>query len=171
MRRAYVFGGWKDIPPEHPFPVGHRLRRRLLSVLGGLVVVGLLATPVVSATPGQSFWEPVEGTAFNQCTGESFDNTGRVHFVETESGPFHFNNHLEGIGVSSGTHYVINTEDNEFAHVAADGSTTIGQVLSLRVVSKGDLPDSWLTIRIHLVVAADGSVSGKNDFSFGCHGS
>jgi hypothetical protein len=147
------------------------MRRSLFSALGVLVVVGLLAAPVVSAAPGQSFWMTVGGTAPNPCTGEDFVNSGRLHVVETESGPFHFNNHLEGIGVSSGTHYVINTQNNEYAHVAADGSTTIDQVLNLRVVSKGNLPNSWLTVRIHLVIAADGTVSGTSDFSFGCHGS
>jgi hypothetical protein len=147
------------------------MRRRLFGILGTLVVVGLLATPVASAASGQSSWEPVTGRAFDQCTGEYFDNSGKVHFVETDTGRFHFNNHLEGIGESTGTRYVINTEDNEFSHVAADGSSTIDQVLNLHVVSKGNLPDSWLTIRVHLVVASDGSVSGTNDFSFGCHGS
>jgi hypothetical protein len=147
------------------------MRRSLFSALGILVVVGLLTAPVVSAAPGQSFWVTVEGTAANPCTGEDFVNSGRLHVVETESGLFHFNNHLEGIGVSSGTHYVINTENNEDTHVAADGSSTIKQVLNLRVVSKGNLPNSWLTIRTHLVIDADGSVSGTSDLSFGCHSS
>ena len=148
------------------------MRRRLSSMLATLAVVGLLATPVASAAPGQSSWEIVGGTAPNQCTGENFVNSGMVHFVETDTGLFHFNNHLEGVGESSGTRYVINTQDNEFLHAAADGSYTMDQVLNLRIVSKGNLPNSWLTVRIHLVFDSDGNViSGTSDFSFGCHGS
>jgi hypothetical protein len=148
------------------------MRRRLSIILGTLAVVGLLATPVASAAPGQSSWEIVEGTAPNQCTGELFDNSGMVHFVETDTGHFHFNNHLEGIGETSGTRYVIDTQDNQFLHANPDGTFTIDQVLNLRIVSLGNLPDSWLTIHVHLVVDSDGNVvSGSSDFSFGCHGS
>src|SRR4051812_26800562 len=147
------------------------MRRRLSIILGPLAVVGLLTTPVASAAPGQSSWEDFEATAHNACTGEDFVNSGRVHFVETVAGPFHFNNHYEGIGVTSGTRYVANTQDNEFAHANPDGTFTIDQVLNVRVVSLGNLPDSWLTVQVHLVVDSDGNViSGSSDVSFGCHG-
>ncbi len=148
------------------------MRRRLSSMLGTLAVVGLLTTPVASAAPGQSSWEIVGGTAPNPCTGENFVNSGMVHFVETDTGPVHFNNHLEGIGESSGTRYVIDTVDNQFFHALPDGTFMVDDVLNLRIVSKGNLPNSWLTVRIHLVVDSDGNmISGTSDFSFGCHGS
>ena len=108
--------------------------------------------------PARARGTAAPGRAFDQCTGEYFDNIFNAHFVETDSGHFHFNDHLEGIGESSGSRYVGNNVDNEFFHAPADGTFMIDQVLNLRVVSKGNLPNSWLTIRIHLVVASDGNV-------------
>src|SRR5215471_14195000 len=67
------------------------LRRRLAMMVGALAVAGLIGTPVASAAPGQTGWDFVEGRLFNGCTGEYWDDRGRVHFVETDSGPFHFN--------------------------------------------------------------------------------
>ena len=147
------------------------MRRRLSIILGTLAVVGLLATPVASAAPGQSSWDIGGGRALDQCTGEYFDNSVNAHFVETDSGPSHFNNHLEGIGETSGSRYVSDTVDNGFLHALPDGTFMVDQVLNLRIVSLGNLPNSWLTIRIHLVVDSDGNViSGTSDFSFGCRG-
>ena len=148
------------------------MRRRLSFILGTLAVVGLLATPVASAAPGQSFWESGTGRVLDQCTGEYFDNTFNAHFVETDSGPTHFNVHVEGIGETSGSRYVGENLDNETFHALPDGTFMIDQVLMVRVVSQGNLPNSWFTIHVHLVVDSDGNViSGTSDFSFGCHGS
>ena len=148
------------------------MRRRLSIILGTLAVVGLLAPGVASAAPGQSSWDSGTGRAFDQCTGEYFDNDFNAHFVETDSGRFHFNAHVEGIGETSGSRYVGENVDNEFFHALPDGTFMIDQVLNVRVVSQGNLPNSWLTVRIHLVVDSDGNViSGTSDFSFGCHGS
>jgi hypothetical protein len=148
------------------------MRRRLFSFLGALAVVGLLATPVASAAPGQSSWELVGGTIFDNCTGENWNDSGSIHFIETATGPFHFNLHIEGIGLSSGSRYVNETVDNEFFHALPDGTFMIDQVQIVRVESQGNLPNSWVTIHVHLVVDSDGNViSGTNDFSFGCHGS
>ncbi len=131
-----------------------------------------LAPGVASAAPGQSSWDSGTGRAFDQCTGEFFDNVFNTHFVETDSGRFHFNAHVEGIGETSGSRYVGENVDSEFFHALPDGTFMIDQVLNVRVVSKGNLPNSWLTVRIHLVVDSDGIViSGTSDFSFGCHGS
>jgi hypothetical protein len=148
------------------------MRRRLSIILGTLVIVGLLAPGVATAAPGQSSWDSGTGKAFDQCTGEYFDNDFNAHFVETDSGPSHFNVHVEGIGETSGSRYVGENMDNEFFHARPDGTFLIDQVLKVRVVSHGNLPNSWLTVRTHLVVDSDGNViSGTSDFSFGCHGS
>jgi len=148
------------------------MRRRLSIIFGALAIVGLLTTPVASAAPGQSSWDSDVGQVFNQCTGEVFDNSFTAHQVETESGPFHFNVHVVGIGETSGSRYVGENVDNEFLHARPDGTFTVDQVLNVRVVSKGNLPNSWLTVRIHLVVDAEGNViSGTSDVAFGCRGS
>ena len=147
------------------------MRRRMSIIFGTLAVVGLLATPVASAAPGQSFWESGTGVVLDECTGENFDNTFNAHFVETDSGPFHFNTHVEGIGETSGSRYVGNNVDNEFFHALPDDTFGIDQVLNVRVVSQGNLPNSWLTVRIHLVVDSDGTViSGTEEVAFGCRG-
>jgi len=147
------------------------MRRRLSIIVGTLAVAALLAPGVASAAPGQSSWESGTGRVFDECTGEYFDNVFRTHVVETDSGPFHFNVHVEGIGETSGSRYVGENVDNEFFHALPDGTFMVDQVLKVRVVSQGNLPNSWLRIRIHLVVDSDGNViSGTSDFSFGCHG-
>ena len=147
------------------------MRPRLSIIIGTLAVVGLLAPGVASAAAGQSSWDSGTGVALDQCTGEYFDNVFNAHFVETDSGPIHFNVHVEGIGETSGSHYVGNNVDNEFFHALPDGTFRIDQVLNVRVVSQGNLPNSWVTIRINLVVDSDGNViSGTSDISFGCHG-
>jgi hypothetical protein len=147
------------------------MRRRMSIILGTLAVVGLLATPVASAAPGQSFWDSGTGRVLDQCTGENFDNVFNTHFVETDSGPTHFNAHVEGIGETSGSRYVGENLDNESFHALPDGTFMIDEVVIVRVVSQGNLPNSWLTVRVHLVVDSDGNViSGTSDISFGCHG-
>ena len=147
------------------------MRRRLSIIIGTLAVVGLLAPGVASAAAGQSSWDSGTGVALDQCTGEYFDNVFNAHFVETDSGPFHFNTHVEGIGETSGSRYVGENTDLEIFHALPDGNFMIDQVLNVRVVSLGNLPNSWVTIHVHLVVDSDGNViSGSSDFSFGCHG-
>lgn len=148
------------------------MRGRLFSFLSALAVVGLLATPVASAAPGQSSWESGTGIAFDQCTGESFDNVSNAHFVETVSGPSHFNVHVAGIGETSGSRYVNDNVDNESFHALPDGTFMFDQVQIVRVETQGNLPNSWVTVRVHLVFDSDGNViSGTSDVSFGCHGS
>ena len=147
------------------------MRRRLCIILGALALIGLLATPVASAASGQSSWDSGTGVVLDQCTGEFFDNTFNAHRVETNSGPFHFNVHVQGIGETSGSRYVGENVDNEFFHALPDGTFMIDQVLNARVASHGSSPNSWVTIRIHLIVDSDGNViSGTSDISFGCHG-
>jgi hypothetical protein len=147
------------------------MRRRLSIILGTLAVVALLAPGVASAAPGQSFWISGTGRVLDQCTGEYFDNVFNTHVVETESGPSHFNTHVEGIGETSGSRYVGDNVGNEFFHALPDGTFMTDETLNLRIVSLGNLPNSWLTVRIHLVVDSDGNViSGTSDISFGCHG-
>ena len=148
------------------------MRRRLLTMLGALAVMGLLTAPVASAAPGQSFWESGTGRAFNDCTGEWFDNTFNVHFVQTDSGPGHFNVHIEGIGETSGLRYVGNNLDNEFLHASPDGTFLFDRVLDVQLVAQGSLPNSMLTVRIQLIFDADGTViSGRTDVAFVCQGS
>jgi hypothetical protein len=148
------------------------MRRRLLSMLGALAVVGLLAAPVASAAPGQSFWDSGTGRVFNPCTGEFYDNTFNVHFVETDSGPSHFNVHIEGIGETTGARYVGNNMDNEFLHASPDGTFLFDRVLTVQLVAHGSLPNSILTLRIHMIFDANGNpISGRSDFSSSCQGS
>ena len=137
----------------------------------GVVMSLVLAPGVASAAPGQSWWDSGTGVVLDQCTGESFDNTFTTHVVETDAGLFHFNTHVEGIGETSGSRYVGDNVDNQFFHALPDGTFMIDQVLVVRTASQGDLPNTWVTIRIHLVVDSDGNViSGTSDISFACHG-
>jgi len=157
--------------PQASFKEYRTMRRRLSIIIGTLAVVGLLAPGVASAAAGQSSWDSGTGVALDPCAGEYCDNGFNAHFVETDSGPIHFNVHVEGSGETSGSRYVGNNVDNEFFHALPDGTFRIDQVLNVRVVSQGNLPNSWVTIRINLVVDSDGIViSGTSDISFGCHG-
>jgi hypothetical protein len=62
--------------------------------------------------------------------------------------------------------------DNEFFHALPDGTFMFDQVQIVRVETQGNLPNSWVTVRVHLVFDSDGNViSGTSDVSFGCHGS
>lgn len=150
------------------------MRLRLSTVLGTLMVVGLLATPVASAAPGQSSWESGEVHVFDQCTGETIDGTFNTHLVETDNGPFHFNVHLQAIGETTGSLYVGDTFDNEFGHALPDGTFLINTLVTVRVVSQGSLSNLIVfTLHFHLVVDSDGNViSGFFDTSSGeCQGS
>jgi hypothetical protein len=146
--------------------------RALWALFLGVLMSLVLVTGVASAAPGQSFRDSGTGKVTDQCTGEVFDDTFNIHVVATASGPFHFNVHIEGIGEKSGSRYVGNNVDNEFAHANPDGTFTVDQVLSVHVVSQGNLPNSLFTIHTHLVVDSDNNViSGRTDSSFACQGS
>src|SRR6187397_2844515 len=90
----------------------YKTMRRLLGFIGALAVAALLATPVASAAPGQSGWEDGSGQLFDVCTGEFVDNDFLIHVVATDSGPFHLNVQVQGIGETTGSRYVGNTIDN-----------------------------------------------------------
>jgi hypothetical protein len=146
-------------------------RHRLFGLLGAVALAGLLAAPVAAAGVNQE-WDMVGGRPFDGCTGEYFDNSGQVHFVEKDTGLFHFNVHVEGVGETSGSRYVNDTEDNENLHAAPDGTYTYDQVLNFKVVSQGSLPNDQGTIRIRLVFDAQGNlISGTDNESFACQGS
>jgi hypothetical protein len=148
--------------------------RALRAFFLGVVMSLVLVAGVASAAPGQSSWESNAGTIFDQCTGENVNNTTYSHFVETESGPSHFNVHIVGIGETSGALYVGNNLDNEFFHALPDGTFMIDQVLNIRLVSQGNLSNALvLAVHIHLVLDADFNViSGKIDITgLECQGS
>ena len=120
------------------------MRRRLFSIIGALAVFGLLATPVSAAPPVENEWgDIIGGRAFSSCTGEFFDDNGRVHSVVKENASpepsVHINLHLEAVGESSGDVYVYNTTINSPVHVAADGSYTADQLVNFVLVSRGQL--------------------------------
>jgi hypothetical protein len=149
------------------------MRRRLTIFLGTLTVVGLLATPVASADPGQSSWESGTGTFFDGCTGELVDNSYNVHFMSGDGAPSHFNLQLVGIGETTGARYIGSTVDNESVHALPDGTVLAGQVLDVRVESQGSSPNSLsFALHYHLVLDADGNViSGFFDVTSGsCQG-
>ena len=153
------------------------MRRRLFSIIAALAVFGLLATPVSAAAPVENEWgEITGGRAFNPCTGEFFDNNGRVHTVLKENASpepsVHVNLHLEAIGESSGDAYVYNTTINAPVHVAADGSYTVDQLVNFVLVSKGSSPNMRITVRLDQVFTSDGTlISETSDFSLDCRGS
>ena len=153
------------------------MRRRLFSIIGALAVFGLLATPVSAAPPVENEWgDIIGGRAFNSCTGEFFDDNGRVHSVVKENASpepsVHINLHLEAIGESSGDVYVYNTTINSPVHVAPDGSYTADQLVNFVLVSKGSSPNMRITFRLHQVFASDGTlISETSDFSLDCRGS
>ena len=148
--------------------------RALWAFFLGVVMSLVLVSGVASAAPGQSVRDSGSGQLFDECTGELVDDTFTIHFVETASGPFHLNVHIEGVGETSGLRYVGNTIDNEFGHARPDGNFLIDQVQHVRLVSQGNSPNSLVfAIHFHLVVDADNNViSGMFDINNGeCQGS
>jgi len=146
------------------------MHRRLLSVIGALAVASLLASPVSAAAPLENGWDTFTGTAFDQCTGELFDNIGSVHTLVTE-GFSHNNVHYEGIGESTGAVYVGITTINAPVHVASDGTVTADLLINLNLVSIGDAPNMRLTFRLHQVFDSSGNlISETSDFSLDCRG-
>ncbi len=151
--------------------------RKLMSLAGAAVLTLGLVAPASAAAPVENEWgDIIGGRAFNSCTGEFFDNNGRVHTVLKENASpepsVHVNLHLEAIGESSGDAYVYNTTINSPVHVAADGSYTADQLVNFVLVSKGSSPNMRITIRLHQVFASDGTlISETSDFSLDCRGS
>jgi hypothetical protein len=146
------------------------MRRRLLSVVGALAIASLLVSPVSAAAPLENGWDTFTGTAFDQCTGELFDNIGRVHTVVTE-GFSHNNLHYEGIGESSGAVYVGITTINAPVHVASDGTIRADLRINLNLVSIGSAPNMRITISLHQVFDSSGTlISETSDFSLDCRG-
>jgi hypothetical protein len=147
-------------------------RLRLFGLVGALALAGLLAAPVAAAGPVNQGWDMVGGRAPDQCTGEYFDNSGKVHFVEEDSGLFHFNVHVEGLGETSGLRYVYDVQDNENLHAAPDGTYIYDRVLNFGLVSQGSSPNQRLTIRIRQVFDSQGNlISDSENVSFDCQGS
>ena len=151
--------------------------RKLTSLAAAAILTLGLVAPVSAAAPVENEWgDIIGGRAFNPCTGEFFDNNGRVHTVLKENASpepsVHVNLHLEAIGESSGDAYVYNTTINSPVHVAADGSYTADQLVNFVLVSKGSSPNMKITFRLHQVFASDGTlISETSDFSLDCRGS
>ena len=151
--------------------------RKLTSLAAAAILTLGLVVPVSAAAPVENEWgDIIGGRAFNPCTGEFFDNNGRLHTVVKENASpepsVHINLHLEAIGESSGDAYVYNTTINSPVHVAADGSYTADQLINFVLVSKGSPPNMKITFRLHQVFASDGTlISETSDFSLDCRGS
>ena len=122
--------------------VGTTRRLRLLGVLGALAVASLLAAPVALADPGQSGWGSGPERLFNACTNEYVDDTFNAHFVETASGPSHFNAHVVGVGETSGSTYFGESTGNAFVHALPDGTFLVDQIDNVRLVSRGSPSNS-----------------------------
>jgi len=132
------------------------------------------ATGVATAAPGQSEWDGGVWNVPNGCTGEQIVGTFNAHFVNTDSGPSHFNVQLVGVGQTTGARYEGKSISNGFFHALPDGNFMVDQIVNVRTVAQGNLPNSTVfQLHFHLVLDADNNVvSGffdQNDES--CQGS
>lgn len=140
----------------------------------GVVMSLAFATGVATAAPGQNEWDNGIWNVPDPCTGDQIVGTYDVHFVNTASGPFHFNLHEEGVGQTTGARYEGQTVDNEFGHALPDGTFLFDRVIAVRIQAQGSLPNQIVfSLHYHLVVDADGNViSGFFNLSDGsCQGS
>jgi hypothetical protein len=147
------------------------MRRRLSTILGGLAVAGLLAAPV-SAAPASNEWDTWTGARlFSPCTNEFVDNSGSGHFVNLGNGYFHLDVHFVGVGESSGATYIGNNELISPAHFNADGTVTVDTLASVKLTSRGPLPNQIVTVRNVDVFDADGNlISQILSFTTSCPG-
>ena len=148
------------------------MRRRLLSIIGALAVIGLLATPVSAAAPLENAWHTFTGSVPNGCTGETIDDHGSNHSVILP-GPFsHLNVHWVGIGESSGVAYVSDTTINTPAHRSPDGTFTADFLVNLNVVSQGASSNAIFKLADHQVWDSSGNlISETTNISSACRGS
>src|SRR5215471_13549814 len=135
------------------------MRRSLLTLLGAIALIGAMAAPVSAAPVTENGWDAIiGGRAFNSCTGEWFDNNGKVHNVNKDtSGLFHYNVHVVGVGETSGQRYQYNAGDNEQVQASPDGTFTFHQVINFGLVSQGGSSNLRLTLRLTQVFDANGN--------------
>jgi len=149
------------------------LRLRLFGLFGAVALAGLLAAPVAATGPVGQEWDAiVGGRAFDQCSCEYFDNSGKVHFLGSDSGLFHFNVHIEGVGESSGLRYVYDAVDNENLHANPDGTYSYDHIVNFGLKSQGSSPNQRITVRIRQVFDSQGNlISDSENVSFDCQDS
>lgn len=154
--------------------------RRALAVLIASAVACVLTLALVLPAHAETvynFSEPVNGTVFNPCNGETitfsgtfhdafhltFDNGGgvNVNFQDNAQG-------ITGIG-DQGNTYTGNEADHESfnAHIGAEETAPS----SFQEISHGSAPNFILHTSFHFTVNADGTVTAFHDnLVVGCQG-
>jgi hypothetical protein len=156
-----------------PSAVRWALTRLLLLVsIAALAVLGAGAAQAAVVT-NTTF--PTSGVLVG-CT-EAIAYSGQDHLVvrvtSDASGGFydaiHRNIQVTGIGLTTGTSYVLNAETNENEHFVGASNFTV--VLEEVFVSQGPLPNANVRIIEHMTIDANGDITSDTfDFNGNCRG-
>lgn len=121
--------------------------------------------------------EPVDDIVYNDCTNEDVHLVGEVqYFSETRddgAGGYHVNFHtnfyLKGVGLSSGTQYIWNTENNGNENVSPPFPAMFSYTRTRHVVAQGKATNQHLTVRQQFTINANGDVTvDRYEFSLTC---
>jgi hypothetical protein len=149
----------------------NRSKVRLSALSALIAAIWLVPTPVWAAAPIENGWDSFTGSVLDTCTGEIFDNSGKVHALVTSQGFSHNNLHYVGIGESSGGSYVADTTINAPLHPSAGGTLTADFMVNLIVVSTASAPNLRLTFSDQQIFDSNGNlISETIKFSSSCPG-
>ena len=130
------------------------MRRRLLGVLGGLMLVGVLVTPASATTTWQ---EQYSTSIYSKCTGDTITLTGPAVTVVRPNGLL-MSFHLNGTGSPSGAEYVYNSVIVEKIDAGVGYAATIDAREHMMLVGKGTTPNEAAIITIHQEVDSAGAL-------------
>ena len=134
-----------------------------------IVLTGLLLMPVGSAMAANVVDEsiPISLSAYNPCSGEAVDLSGRVHYLvnvtEDATGGYHLDVHLNtqgvsGTGQTTGAKYEVNYTDTFQLNVTNAGLEATAP-LHLNVIGQGQAPNFLLHAQFHIRVDATGGLT------------
>ncbi len=151
--------------------------KRLVALVACVLLLGLVALPVASATTDR---ETIPfRTTVRSCSGELVRVSGELllisHFTEDSGGGFHFHftlvpRHVRGVS-PSGVSYKAVGGDRFTSNVSGSGTETFTNTDQFLLISEGSEDNLLVRFTFHITVNANGEVTTVVDnFSEKCVG-
>lgn len=135
---------------------------------------------VTAAEVVRNEWVPVGPFLIgNPCVPELVQYQGRLHVqrrvTDDGDGGFHFGQHLnwvlDGVGLSTGAKYQVNSTRNTSSNIRPPFPVTFTSVQPIQVIGQGRVPNYVIHVLQHVTVNANGEVtSEKFEFDDKCPG-
>jgi hypothetical protein len=142
--------------------------KQALALLAAITLTTIGAA-TANAAIVENFFQPLNLTAFDECTGESVHFTGQLHILSTvtinPNGSFHLHmtqNYagVKGVGQTTGRIYQLPGELSVTENLTA--AQVMTAVVFSNLITDGSPSNEKITVSLHITINANGTVTVDN---------